>query len=319
MSRWLTGLNQVSTLLEKLDDRVEIVVEERAIAEDGGDGGGSHGVLIDDILSRRGLAADSKDEADETDGVNDKDSQLQPADDSSGMKSDNAGDGKQMLPNDPMTVSTRGEDQPTGVKVGHPEIGSLSRSEREKAKISEDTPKTVETTQSANRTAEFAPTTASDTTSGKTIPNIPPRNSSRSKKEVELSVASKEAQKEVRVLRRHVVKLHENLEQAENEITALRGELGRAAERMEKDRSRAKDQKEAMQKTHAEELNSQRKQHEQVLTDQKTRLTEQLGKYKEKLSELENQRKQEGGDWNKEISQAFQREEEANHRVVLLE
>ena len=61
MSRWLTGLNQVSSLLEKLDDRVEIVAEQRAIIEgddddDGNVGGGGFGgdtVHIHDILLTR--------------------------------------------------------------------------------------------------------------------------------------------------------------------------------------------------------------------------------------------------------------------------
>lgn len=321
MSRWLNGLNQVSTLLEKLDDKVENVVEERAINtddDDDDDVGDSHGAMIDDILSKRGLAADSKDEVDEMHGMDDgEDSEVQPAT-SSGVKSDNAGGDVQMPQSGLSRAPSAGTGRPVEPDDGHPDSTSMLPS-------TEEHPETSLSAQtSPNENSEKRPDigsgTVNDTASEKMIQSVSRHgNPSRSKKEIELSVASKEAQKEVRVLRRHVVKLNENLEQAENEIAALRDELGRAAERMEKDRGRAKEQKEVAQKIHLDELDVQRKQHEQALKDQKIRFEGQLQSYKSKLSEMENQRKQEGGDWNKEIAQAFQREQEMSNRAAFLE
>ncbi len=53
MSRWLKSVN---SLLEKLDDRVETVVEERSFALEEDEllvGTGNAGVDFDDILARR--------------------------------------------------------------------------------------------------------------------------------------------------------------------------------------------------------------------------------------------------------------------------
>jgi chromosome segregation ATPase len=129
----------------------------------------------------------------------------------------------------------------------------------------------------------------------------------------------KEAQKEARTLRRHVVSLNEQLEAAENEIQAQRKELERAAERMEKDRVRTKEEKEASQKRHAQEVALLKAQSEQTLKEQQARFEEQLEGYRKRLAEEENKRKQEGGDWNKEIAQAIDREQEMRNAVSSLE
>ena len=61
MSRWLSGLNQVSNLLEQLDDRVENVAEERAFGE--GEDDEESGAL-GDILAKRGLLEEAHDSDD---------------------------------------------------------------------------------------------------------------------------------------------------------------------------------------------------------------------------------------------------------------
>jgi hypothetical protein len=147
----------------------------------------------------------------------------------------------------------------------------------------------------------------------------PPGTPNRSQKEKQLTLDMKEAQKEARTLRRHVVSLNEQLEAAENEIQAQRKELERAAERMEKDRVRTKEEKEASQKRHAQEVALLKAQSEQTLKEQQARFEEQLEGYRKRLAEEENKRKQEGGDWNKEIAQAIDREQEMRNAVSSLE
>ncbi len=326
MSRWLSSLSQVSNLLEKLDDRVENVVEERAIAIEDEDIVTDHEVIIDDILSKRGLAADSKEEEEEAEeevneldvDVDDDNVSAQNPEDPVSKKDD--GEDKIHISQSIDTAEPTGGTQDDNSKSGQdPSIPTGSATElQHDSNIGENRISAETLDDKVVVVVDAQPLRTEDTQPPKSLGALP-TNSSKSKKEIELSLASKEAQKEVRVLRRHVVKLNSTLEQAEGEILALRDELGRAAERMEKDRTRAKELKEAAQKTQVEELATIRKQHEQALKDQQIRFEEQLETYKSTLSELENRRKQEGGDWNKEIAQAFEREQEMNNRVTLLE
>mmetsp|Transcript_840 Transcript_840/g.1786 ORF Transcript_840/g.1786 Transcript_840/m.1786 type:complete len:785 (-) Transcript_840:73-2427(-) len=135
----------------------------------------------------------------------------------------------------------------------------------------------------------------------------------RSKREVA------QAQKEARILRRHVVSLNEQLEIAESELQAQRKELERAAERMEKDRVRQKEEKALSQKQSSQEIEVLKSQHERSLKEQQTRFEEQLERYRKKLSEEEKRRKQQGGDWDKEMSNAIDREQEMRKTINALE
>jgi len=315
MSRWLNSLNQVSNLLEKLDDRVENVVEERTIANDDDGVSDNHGAIIDGILAKRGLVGEANEEIlDDRLGEIDIEGEAQSATISEN-NTENTGCMDLSPPVDVEIDTNDSEyaresyDKAAAVRTSAPQqdpapadTGLHSATTNDEVD-SEDAVK--------NRVSDIPQETAPVVSSHGTMP--------RPKKETGLATASKEAQKEVRVLRRHVVKLNDTLEQAESEIAALRAELARAGERMEKDRTRAKEQKEAAQKRFTEELNAQRAQQDQVLKDQQMRFEEQIATYKSKLSELENRRKQEGGDWNKEIEQAFEREQEMNNRVTLLE
>lgn len=135
----------------------------------------------------------------------------------------------------------------------------------------------------------------------------------------ELIMERKEAQKEARTLRRHIVSLNDQLESAESELQAQRKELERAAERMEKDRIRHEKEKEASQIRKTEEITLLKTQHEKSLNDQQARFEEQLERFRTKLSEEERRRKQEGGDWDKEISDAIDREHIMRRNLNLLE
>mmetsp|Transcript_56471 Transcript_56471/g.137049 ORF Transcript_56471/g.137049 Transcript_56471/m.137049 type:complete len:919 (-) Transcript_56471:2895-5651(-) len=146
--------------------------------------------------------------------------------------------------------------------------------------------------------------------------NTPTRPTQR---ERELLTEMRDAQKESRTLRRHVVALNEQLEAAEAEMQAQRKELDRAAERMEKDRKRSKDDKEKAKKQQTEELALLKAQHEKNLKEQKDRMEEQLDAYRKRLADEEKIRKQEGGDWNKEMSDAIEREQQMRQTVSVLE
>jgi chromosome segregation ATPase len=129
----------------------------------------------------------------------------------------------------------------------------------------------------------------------------------------------REAEKECRTLRRHVVSLNSELESAEAEILAQRTELERAAERMEKDRIRQKEEKVRLVTRHAEELKGLKTQHEQAIAELKRRSDQQLEEARVRMKDIEERRMQEGGDWTKEMENALRREQEAVRRMANLE
>lgn len=292
MARWLDGLNQVSNLLEKLDDRVENVAEERAIEldDDGNDDGRT--ALVDDILSKRGISVVDGNGEEELNHQIEKD----------------CGDGTAECENDSDHRADENDN-------GGGQSTACAKDARREDEQSE--PYSIKSIAASSR--DDGRREGKDAQHSRPRSSVERGNSATPKQQVDMTMAAKEAQKEVRVLRRHVVKLNSTLEQAESEISALRGELARAGERMEKDRTRAKELKVANQKSHMEEMNAIKKQHSNALADQKKIYEEKLEGLNEKLSALESQRRQEGGDWNKEISQAFEREQEIGHRMALLE
>jgi len=127
------------------------------------------------------------------------------------------------------------------------------------------------------------------------------------------------AQKEARTLRRHVVSLNTELESAESEIEAQRSELERAGDRMAKDRQRAKEEKERLVKQHKEEAKLKQEQHDKAIVDWKARHDKVVSDTRAELKQLEHRRMQEGGDWNKEMEGALQRESESRQKVVMLQ
>uniref|UniRef100_A0A7S3L115 Golgin-84 n=1 Tax=Amphora coffeiformis TaxID=265554 RepID=A0A7S3L115_9STRA len=126
-------------------------------------------------------------------------------------------------------------------------------------------------------------------------------------------------QKEIRTLRRSIVSLNTQLEAAEKELHAQREELERAAERMEKDRMRAKEEREKERTRHANELKSIQQQNEVALKEAKARADKQIEQIREQLREVEDKRMQEGGDWNKELVDAIQREKEMAEKFRCVE
>jgi hypothetical protein len=141
-------------------------------------------------------------------------------------------------------------------------------------------------------------------------------NTSLSKKEL---MEAREAQKEARTLRRHVVSLNSQLEAAEAEIQAQRVELERAVERMEKDRLRTKEAQEKTKTGHAEEVKALKQQQDQSIREKQSHFEEQMETQRRQMMEMETRRKQEGGDWNKELASTMEREQGMNRSVAMLE
>ena len=92
-----------------------------------------------------------------------------------------------------------------------------------------------------------------------------------------------------------------------------------AAERMERDRKKLKQDKESFQKTHTQELTNLKTQHQQILKEQQTRFEEQIASYKSNLAQVEDRRKQEGGNMNKELAQLEEREHDMITKITMLE
>ncbi|CAB9515527.1 expressed unknown protein [Seminavis robusta] len=130
---------------------------------------------------------------------------------------------------------------------------------------------------------------------------------------------AREAQKEVRTLRKHMLALNKQLETAEAEVTAQRKELEQAGAFMEKDRAKARTERDNERKRHAEELSSVQTQHETTLMEQKTRMEKQLADMAHKLRDMEQTRMQEGGNWDKELQGAVDREQSLRQKNAMLE
>jgi hypothetical protein len=363
MSRWLSSVNN---LLEKLDDRVETVVEERAVFAhqsnerndlEGEEHDKRSAAALDRILAKRGLHSVHSQDEDSIGRSNEFDGDVELGGNSSTAV---------LTPPHPVAsakviTSTTGSEDWQNAQFAEEvlmtgqnnERGDLDEAKRSptppvdqfgketKAQVIDDMRPTNEKTDDWNNSSPNSPpvtppkntknseseealhtkifTPTTNQASSSTGPRHPGGTPNRTPKERELLLEMKEAQKESRTLRRHIVSLNEQLEAAESELNAQRNELVRAAERMEKDRIRAKEDKEASQKQQAQEIVVLKQQNEKHLKEQQARFEELLEGYRTRLKEEENKRKQEGGDWNKEISQAIDREQEMRQAVSALE
>ena len=130
---------------------------------------------------------------------------------------------------------------------------------------------------------------------------------------------SREAQKDARTLRRHVVALNKQLETAEAGLDAQRFELSQAGDRLEKDRKKYKEEKEKLTAKQLEEIKTLKKQHDQILEDSKTLHQDEILKIQQQLKAAEEQRMQEGGDMTMELQSTLQREQELVRKVAFME
>ncbi|KAL7469895.1 hypothetical protein ACHAXS_010148, partial [Conticribra weissflogii] len=125
-------------------------------------------------------------------------------------------------------------------------------------------------------------------------------------------------QKELRKLRRTVLQLNSDLESAEREIEAQRKELERAASRMERDRSRHKQEKESSDASHKAEIAAMTALHDKAIKELKERNEEAMKEMEERVTRAEQRREIEGGERDKEMAGALERERMALSQVSML-
>lgn len=293
MSRWLKSLDQVSNLIEKLDGRVATAAEERSGYDVADDLSG-----IGEILSKRWMEDSMENEEDNAQAL--EHSQDQNIADESDNKEDMR------------HVQKKSDQESCGDKEDHEEQPSQYSS-------SEVLP--VESGEHLSAPSRGQETFTPNTKAPSSLPHMtdPNQKGAKPAKGLPMVTASNETQKEVRALRKHVVRLNSTLEQAENEIIALRRELEQAAERMDKDRAKAKAERETAQNQKNEELKAAQEEKERALNEQKARSEKLIGTFKETIADLEKTRMQEGGSWSKELAQALERELAMSTRVNALE
>lgn len=335
MSKWLSNFNN---LLEKLDDTAEAVAEERRTIEERSDSGSNDAgvdVDIDDILAKRGLALDPTDveaplqhekyvEANESDDlILDDDTQTE--------ETENVQATSDSQTQAESVESTEQGQQSNTQQLAEPSLESFGEVENDQETSQESSSKDAMTRtgkpegedQEPNAPATPKKASAEKLVAPPSPSTAPPMaslsRSAKSQKDKMLVLQVKEAQKESRTLRRHLVSLNSQLEAAESELQAQRKELEHAAEQMEKDRLRTKEAKENTKKLQNQELTALKAQNGQALKDQQGRFEDQLEAYRKKVADVESQRKQEDGNWSNEMTNIVEREQEMSQRLMMLE
>ena len=131
--------------------------------------------------------------------------------------------------------------------------------------------------------------------------------------------AAEEAQKELRRLRRQIVRLNSGLEAAEAEVEAQRTELDRAAERMERDRARHREERERAGRERDEEREAAEAEHTAALGALRAGHAERIADMEGQVRRSDEAREKEGGDWNAELRDALERERDVVKKMVALE
>lgn len=316
----MSWLSNVNNLLTKLDDQVETVVEERAFAVDNDeifDDEVETG--IDDILLKRGLIEDDDDAEDEHNKRKESKGKSEKEEEPNDDSSENERNIEQKKVNIVSTAENENNEEIAREKKppAKPELDlSKNTNGPESAGLKIRT-KPISGPTSISQSSDITRKNADGLTEG--APPLSRDNKPTDYNSVTISTPNrckkehrewKEAQKEARTLRRHVVSLNEQLEAAELELQAQRKELERAAERIEKDRVRQKQEKETYQKHQLQETTLLLNQHKAILKEQQARYEDQVQQYRTKLNEEEKRRKQEDGSRDKEISHAVDREQE---------
>jgi hypothetical protein len=335
MSKWLSNFNN---LLEKLDDTAEAVAEERRAIEDGTDPGSDDAGVdfdIDDILAKRGLALDPTDveaplQHEEDVETNESDDLILDGDTQT-EETENVQANSESQTQAESVESTDQGQQSNMQQMAEPSLEVFGEVENDQETSQESSSKDAMTRTGKPEDEDQepnAPATPKKASAEKLVappspstapPMAPPARPEKTQKDKKLLLEAKEAQKESRTLRRHVVSLNSQLEAAESELQAQRKELERAAEQMEKDRLRTKEAKENTKKLQNQELTALKAQNGQALKDQQGRFEDQLEAYRKKVADVENQRKQEDGDWSTEMTNIVEREQEMSQRLMLLE
>ncbi|KAL7510967.1 hypothetical protein ACHAXN_007874 [Cyclotella atomus] len=335
MSRWLRNVN---ALLENLDNQVEETVDERFNQDDDGpdvnleekDGG------LDDILAKRGLLDDEKDEGgaavdlDAADGgemggleeqergvteeVVDFDAHTQ-----SGLLGEEIGAG--LSPGSKLMKPSKVKEQVGKRKesIGDDEAAATGQTANvENSGISEEQPD--ESSSTAPEQIKPAPVSSNapeaPPSAALTAPTPTSANTTSSISISSSALAAKD--KELRKYRRNILNLNSALETAESEIEAQRAELDRAASRMERDRSRFKQEKEAAETTHKAEVAALIASHEKALANYKEQQELKMKEMEGRILRAEQARAREGGERDAELAEALERERTSIENVATL-
>lgn len=334
MSRWL---KQVNSLLEKLDGTVEGAIEEQ-VGQRHESRHGEGNDAIQSILARRGLTSvedevngeplkipvdapvhehKTQSQGDFRDGI----VELEPGSETATPEHPTfpAPHLSTPLPNDLPKQNDEGDPKAVGF-VANDELNTVEKTEcpDPDAKGSDQEERTLESNENSG---EISLSLASNSNMKRTNPQSAPVQADNTyENEYKTALAdARDAHKEARMLRRHVVALNSQLEAVEAETKAQRAELERVGERMEKDRARAKEEKERVIARHADEIKALRKQQETIVDELKSRNEHLIEESRNQLREVEKRRKEEGGDWNKELLGAIEREQEAQRKCIALE
>lgn len=318
MSRWLKN---VGSILERLDDQAERVAEIKRLQNDDGDAFGSGRDALAGVLAARGLDAEQEVYDEENMETTEEEELSFHQGESSSPQAGSANQESVMTKDyaDPITVQDAdiGESLEQNSLIRKDAIPGSETSALILSSPAKDPP--LNTNDSEVSQDELpAP---SDEIKGPTVTRDQqrpmPQNLSHGSTISEQALSH--AQKEARTLRKHVLTLNKQLELAEAEIQAQREELERAAERMEKDRSRQRQEREKEKNDRAEEIKTLKAEHEKSLKEQKDRFEHQFEEMGKKFKELEERRMQEGGDWNKELADAIQREQNMAQKYAMIQ
>lgn len=345
MSRWLKNVGQ---FLEKLDDQAAEVVEQQRFGQlddiDADRIDDQQEQQLASILSSRGLDQE-EDGSEEEDIALLEDAQQQqmtpePGDDlldPSDYFDDDPFQEESSLahPDAPVEKDTpEAMDKPdsdvaqpvTAHPTAEPEA-SVAADELEKpSAIQEETKmqhedyapveeERIETPVEREAQPDPAPEAVVDPPAPVQQPKAPPALSISSQQLAQL----REAQKEARMLRKHVLSLNTQLETAEAEVQAQRDELERAAQRIEADRQKFKQDLAEAQVKHTNTLQSLKEQHDVDQQASQARADTILKETKLQLQDLQTRHQQEGGDWTKELQDAVAREQETLMKLAAFE
>ena len=339
MSRWLKNVN---ALLENLDNQVEETVEEHNLNRTlsaaarksvGGDGSeaesGGLGAVeellkeeaqgVDDILAKRGLLG----------GDGDEDENEEEGGGNEGIDGMNVEEkvegGASAVEKEVVSVpkDTAGDEKGESSEGRYSDVvsevinfdGNESEQkndlfiEEEKNEDASNAPTKEASPSSADQTQINEENTKSTTTA--MLPKQQQQQQAPSSSNLGAPPKSNNnnvATKELRKLRRHVLQLNSDLDAAEREIEAQRAELDRAAGRMERDRSRHKQEKESAETSHKAEVAALVASHDRAMQQLKESHDSAVSEMEERVHRAEQQRAKEGGERDIELANALDRE-----------
>ena len=316
MSHWLKS---VGNILEKLDDRVETVAEDaptssaalsRLLGNNNAQNESEDGSYYDD-------EADVENEDLEKEGGMKQDSNIK-----SGEENAIGEDGGEVdtphqenIPDSTQTddVVKEAEGQYI-VEGGSGSVSNIDTSKRSSEGSSsagrEDCPSEKEDPNSFSR---------QDSSGSKLPPPSPDDRATKASGRATSRAGLQKAQQEAQRLTKQNTNLQAKLTAAQNELAAQNEELLRAADRMEKDRQKAKEERKQLVNKHEEALRNLKTSYEASLAHQKETSENQHEALRKQLVAESQMRAKEGGDMAEELGGAFDRERKALEKVDQLE